>query len=247
MTGADTLSARRRERSGRRPGRPRLVPRIARRSWMEPREEILDVAAGLFVDRGFAGTSTREIAEAAGIRQASLYHYFAGKEGILAELLQRSIRPTLTKIEKVEALAAETGAGLDVLLHLLVVLDVRTLARAPRNAGVLTRLPEVERKAAFDTFRDARDELRAAYVRIGGQVLALGRVGVNYVPEGVLLGKQLIEQVEVVIGMRSEGHPITPSIESIVAATCLRICLADQTRIDEAAEWAADLIAAFEA
>ncbi|MFI5627210.1 helix-turn-helix domain-containing protein [Nocardioides sp. NPDC051685] len=213
---------------------------------MEPREEILDVTARLFVERGFAGTSTREIAEAVGVRQASLYHYFAGKEGILAELLQRSIRPTVDKIEKVEALGAETGAGPDVLLNLLVVLDVRTLARAPRNAGVLTRLPEVERKEAFEPFRVARDELEAAYARIGEEVRAVGGAGVNYVPDGTLLGKQLLQQVEVVIGMRSEGHPISSSIESIVAASCLRICLADQTRIDEAASRVADLIWALE-
>lgn len=51
---------------------------------MAPREEILDAAAGLFVDRGFEGTSTREIAEAVGIRQASVYYHFpSGKDEIL--------------------------------------------------------------------------------------------------------------------------------------------------------------------
>ncbi|MGH3975407.1 MAG: TetR/AcrR family transcriptional regulator, partial [Pseudonocardiaceae bacterium] len=70
-----------------------MLPQVAggRPSWMEPREEILNIAAGLFVERGFAATSTREIAEVVGIRQASLYFHFANKEEILGELLQRSI------------------------------------------------------------------------------------------------------------------------------------------------------------
>jgi AcrR family transcriptional regulator len=99
--------------------------KAGRRSWIQPREEILDIAAGLFVDQGIAATSTRDIAEAVGVRQSSLYyHYPSGKDEMLAELLQRSIRPTLDKIEKIEALSAEPDATPEVLLYLLVTLDV---------------------------------------------------------------------------------------------------------------------------
>lgn len=212
---------------------------------MEPREEILDIAAGLFVDRGFAATSTRDIAEAVGIRQASLYFHFANKEEILGELLQRSIRPTLDRIERIEALAAEVGAGPDVLLHVLVVLDVRTLAAAPRNAGVLSRLPEVQRKDVFEPFGSARNELRDTYARLGTEITANRAVAMT--PDRDLLGTLLLQLVEVVIGMRSHGHRITPAIETIVAASCLRVCLADQARIDEAAARAAALIGPLEA
>ena len=52
-------------------GRPRLVPTQFEGS---PREQILEVAARLFTSKGYAATSTREIAEAVGIRQASLYY-----------------------------------------------------------------------------------------------------------------------------------------------------------------------------
>ncbi|MGH3975592.1 MAG: helix-turn-helix domain-containing protein, partial [Pseudonocardiaceae bacterium] len=197
-----------------------------------------------FVERGFAATSTREIAEVVGIRQASLYFHFANKEEILGELLQRSIRPTVDRIKRIEALAAETGAGPDVLLHVLVVQDVRTLAAAPRNAGVLSRLPEVQRKDVFEPFGSARDELRDAYARLGAEITG-GRAA-PMTPDRDLLGTLLLQLVEVVIGMRSCGHRITPAIEAIVAASCLRVCLADQSRIDQAAARATDLIGSFE-
>lgn len=247
MRGADGASIQRGAMVARRVGRPRVLPQVAggRPSWTEPREEILDIAAGLFVDRGFAATSTRDIAEAVGIRQASLYFHFANKEEILGELLQRSIRPTLDRIERIEALAAEAGAGPEVLLHVLVVQDVRTLAAAPRNAGVLSRLPEVQRKNVFEPFGSARDELRDAYARLGTQITA-GR-SAAMTPDRDLLGTLLLQLVEVVIGMRSCGHPITPAIEAIVAASCLRVCLADQACIDEAAALAANLIGSLEA
>src|SRR5690606_6446151 len=67
-----------------RPGRPRHLPD---KGVGTPREQVLEAAALLFTSKGFAATSTREIAEAVGIRQASLYYHFAGKDEILAALL----------------------------------------------------------------------------------------------------------------------------------------------------------------
>jgi AcrR family transcriptional regulator len=55
------------------------------------RERILAEAAELFAVRGYGATSTRDIADAVGIRQPSLFHHFASKAAILAELLDRSL------------------------------------------------------------------------------------------------------------------------------------------------------------
>ena len=73
------------------PGRPRLTAR--RRPGGTARAEILDAAAELFTTRGFAATSTRHIAEAVGMRQASLYNHFATKDDILVCLLYTSPSP----------------------------------------------------------------------------------------------------------------------------------------------------------
>lgn len=70
--------------------------------------------------------------------------------------------------------------------------------------------------------------------------------GAGAAPESDYLGAALLHLVEVVIGMRSEGCRINQTIEVIVATWCLRVCLVDQARIDEAAAQAADLIGALE-
>ncbi|MBM0123629.1 TetR/AcrR family transcriptional regulator [Pimelobacter simplex] len=49
-------------------------------------EQILREAARLFATKGFHGTSTREIAEAVGVRQPSLFHHFASKHDIARAL-----------------------------------------------------------------------------------------------------------------------------------------------------------------
>ncbi len=52
----------------------------------DTRERILDVALELFNEKGYDGTSLREIAERLGVTKAALYYHFERKEDILLEL-----------------------------------------------------------------------------------------------------------------------------------------------------------------
>jgi AcrR family transcriptional regulator len=51
------------------------------------KERILSVAIDLFAQRGFDAVSLREIAEAAGVRKATLYYYFTSKDEILENII----------------------------------------------------------------------------------------------------------------------------------------------------------------
>ncbi len=51
------------------------------------REELLQIAAQLFAERGVKNTTVRDIAEAAGILSGSLYHHFDSKESMVEEIL----------------------------------------------------------------------------------------------------------------------------------------------------------------
>lgn len=53
------------------------------------REQVLSAALALFCERGYAGTSTRKIAEAAGITEGLVFHYFPTKDALLLELASR--------------------------------------------------------------------------------------------------------------------------------------------------------------
>jgi AcrR family transcriptional regulator len=53
------------------------------------RDRILDVALDLFTEKGFDGTSLREIAERLGVTKAALYYHFASKDDILLALHMR--------------------------------------------------------------------------------------------------------------------------------------------------------------
>jgi AcrR family transcriptional regulator len=52
------------------------------------RDEILEIAVGLFATRGYHGVSMDDIGAAAGVTGPALYHHFAGKEAMLAAALE---------------------------------------------------------------------------------------------------------------------------------------------------------------
>src|SRR5919202_2800555 len=59
----------------------------ARMAGEERRLQILAVAVSLFSERGFRGTTTKEIAQAAGVSEAMVFRHFATKEELYAAIL----------------------------------------------------------------------------------------------------------------------------------------------------------------
>lgn len=129
---------------------------------MSAREELLAAAAELFTTRGYTATTTRALAERAGMRQASMYHYVGGKEDLLAELLEGTVTPSLTLAR---ALLADDGRPAETRLWELCRYDAELLCAGPHNLGALYLLPEVAAER-FTGFRRARTDLKAAYARL---------------------------------------------------------------------------------
>ncbi|MGW1256860.1 TetR/AcrR family transcriptional regulator [Streptomyces sp. NPDC002513] len=142
---------------GRRVGRPRVARRPD--SGLSPRDELLAAAAELFTTRGYAATTTRAVAERAGMRQASMYHYVSGKEELLAELLESTVTPSLARARE---LLADGAASAEGRLRELCRTDVELLCGGPHNLGGLYLLPEV-RTERFAGFHAVRAELKDAY------------------------------------------------------------------------------------
>lgn len=136
-------------------GRPRANPRPIEQP---PEEEILAVAGRLFALKGFAGTSTREIAEGAGLRQPSLFHYYAKKEKILEALLARISRSTGSYGEQIEALAAPATGR----LYRLIYFEVHSICASPYPVAAIASLPEV-RAPRFPEFWAAQRARTALY------------------------------------------------------------------------------------
>jgi AcrR family transcriptional regulator len=62
-----------------------------RYSSADRREQILGVATGLFAQQGFRGTTTKLIADRAGVTEALIFRHFPGKEELYWAVIERKI------------------------------------------------------------------------------------------------------------------------------------------------------------
>jgi AcrR family transcriptional regulator len=65
---------------------PKPAPRMAAE---DRREQIIEVAVRLFSQRGFRGTTTKEIAAAAGVNEAIIFRHFSTKRELYAAIIDR--------------------------------------------------------------------------------------------------------------------------------------------------------------
>jgi AcrR family transcriptional regulator len=96
-----------------------------RYSSADRREQILEVATGLFAQQGFQGTTTKVIAEKSGVTEALIFRHFASKEELYWAVIERKINCAAPLERLVESLEAG-GDDLEVLSRVaLEVLERR--------------------------------------------------------------------------------------------------------------------------
>lgn len=76
------------------------------------RQAILDAALDLFAEKGFFGTSLRDVASAVGVRESALYNYFAGKEALFEALLMAHQDTKMARLSLVVEGPITDGAAL---------------------------------------------------------------------------------------------------------------------------------------
>lgn len=100
---------------------PAAAQRPAGPRQFKRRAEIIDAAARVFAELGYAAASTQAIAQVLNLRQASLYYYFSSKEEALAEVCEIGVQGFVETLEEIvdsdRAWSDKLRAG--ILHHLL--------------------------------------------------------------------------------------------------------------------------------
>src|SRR5438067_13510881 len=100
---------------------PRMTkskPRAGRRNnESNRREELLRVSAKLFREKGFDGTSIRDISSAAGMHSGSPFYHFKAKQDILVAVMAQGLAEGLRKTEEVMALTVPPEQKLTGLIR----------------------------------------------------------------------------------------------------------------------------------
>ena len=123
----------------------RTRPPVPRRR--SRRDEILEIAVGLFAARGYHGVSMDDIGSAAGVTGPALYHHFAGKEAMLvAALIPVSEGLLHGGKDRVARHPDDARAALGDLIDFHVEFALENPAVIALHLHELDRLPEEPRR-----------------------------------------------------------------------------------------------------
>lgn len=80
-----------------------MTANIENQKYQQQRLQAIKSAAAVFAEKGFHGSSTRDIAENMGIKQGSLYYYFKSKEEALGEVCLYGIEDYVEHMQVIAA------------------------------------------------------------------------------------------------------------------------------------------------
>ena len=122
---------------------------------------LLDAAAKLFWNKGYASTTTREIAEILGVRKASLSHHIASKEDLLFEISVSSLERIIGETQAAIAGVDDPLERVRMLVHAHVA---SMIADQNKHSVMLTELRALSpaRRTQIVTLRDEYEQLVAS-------------------------------------------------------------------------------------
>lgn len=199
------------------------------------RESILQAAAELFSQRGYAGVGVDELAARSGIAKTAIYHYFGSKDGLLAAVLERTAAAWIDGIRQSSSEATypferldRALAGMRTMLEekswVLKLVQILALEVADQKPEIRATLQSLFRRAT-DAIVEGMHEAMGAPVpnaeRIGKVVLALLdgiAMGQHVDPENISLDDAFAElrRVWVLLAASHMLPDLMPTIEQSV-------------------------------
>jgi TetR/AcrR family transcriptional regulator len=171
-------------------------------------------AAAVFAQHGFETAKIDDIARAIGVPRATLYYYFAGKEDILASLLQSLLDEVAARVA---AAVATPGPAVDRLRAVLEA-QLRVLGGNPETAQLLvTNLGRVGRltdiAAAVDAaFHEPVRTLMAAGASDG----SLRQVNVERMASAIFGAVVLVGLHEIVVRGSLQSAEVLNDLEQLL-------------------------------
>jgi AcrR family transcriptional regulator len=123
---------------------------------VESRRRIVDAAAALMAERGFAGTSIAAVSQRSGLPSGSIYWHFESKEALLAAVMEEGARRWFEALPRIDDLPTDPAERIEALfdasetsleahpefLRLLLLIALERRDVDPTSLGVVRRVRE---------------------------------------------------------------------------------------------------------
>lgn len=133
-------------------------------------QSILEAAESLFLDKGYAKTSTTEIARVAGCNQALVHYYYRSKENLFRQIFEKKVKMFVASLLQVseENLSFEENLIKRISSHFDMLKANRKFPallfnEVTTNADLLHKLVEKIGHLPFAVMKQLQEELDAEY------------------------------------------------------------------------------------
>lgn len=144
--------------------------RAARRPERRNRDDVVRVAGRLFAERGFHGTSMRDLGDELGLQGSSLYAHIGSKNELLVQIIEDGAHQFQGLADRVAATGAAPTEQLRQLVAGHVAIVTANLDRAATLLNEGRHLPDADRGrvvAMRDRYQDSFRAVLAAGVATG--------------------------------------------------------------------------------
>ena len=126
------------------------------------KEIIKDKAAILFRKKGYNATSMQDIADAVGMKPASLYNHIGAKQEILEELLLRIADGFTQGLKQIDGSSLHANEKLEAFVNLHVDMTIKFSDSIALNTGEWVHLEE----PALSKYSKQRNQYEKAFKKI---------------------------------------------------------------------------------
>jgi TetR/AcrR family transcriptional regulator, cholesterol catabolism regulator len=124
--------------------------------------EIISTAARLFRERGYSGTTVRDLGKAVGVTSGSLFHHFGTKEEILLRVVDAGIQQAMELIARKRSLERDPRSRMAAMIraHLSALLEGSAETKSVMfyewwSLSDPARLELIKRRDAYEALWDA--------------------------------------------------------------------------------------------
>jgi AcrR family transcriptional regulator len=145
-------------------------PGPSSRRGAQTEQELIEVATALFYERGFHGTSMREIAQHVGVGQGAIYYHVVNKQELLYRIAKGSISELLAGGQNVLDLHETAISRLDAFVRFHVLYHAENRLRSKVADDQLHALSE-EQAAEVIAIRDSYEAILTSILEQGRREL----------------------------------------------------------------------------
>jgi AcrR family transcriptional regulator len=148
----------------------------------EARERLLGTALELFIQRGYASTSVREICQAAGVTKPVLYYYFKSKEGLYLHLMHETYSQFETTLSELSSFSGSARQRVIHFCHGVYDLSMGQLSLVKLMYSIYFGAPQGAPAFNMDQYHDRMLQVISTLMEEG---ITLGELRSGNVPDMV--------------------------------------------------------------